>query len=245
MTSWFDYGNFLVEAPTLGFFQYRILLPDGAYWSLLVEFQFYAVCFAGILLGLRDRLIWFVCAVALLHSLTTGISINGWFDFFPFFICGMGVAAIVRGKTSVGVSAILFAWALDLYHLKFGFVQPSEPISRDRTEFLWVATLLVAAAAFLPFNRYMVVVLRPISWIGLISYPLYLLHQEIGLMILKSLGAPPDAWILRAIVVPACMALVAWLVYFFIERKTIKPLTSLLTGNIKLGIVEDAVAPQA
>ncbi|WP_213775430.1 acyltransferase [Bradyrhizobium sp. dw_78] len=232
--SWWDYVSFLVSAPTLGIFRVPFQMPDGAYWSLLVEFQFYVVCFAGIIVGARDRLIWFVCIVALLHTLTTGLAINGSFDFFPFFICGMGIAAIVRRKVSTGVAAILFAWALDLYHLKFGFVQPSAPIGQGRTEFLWVSTLLVAAAAFCPRNRYIVAVLRPISWIGLISYPLYLVHQEIGLMIIKWLNVPANAWILRAVAVPACMALVAWLVYFFVERRLIKPLSAILSGKFKL-----------
>lgn len=76
------------------------------------------------------------------------------------------------------------------------------------------AALMIAAGADAPINR-LVLAARPMVWVGLISYPLYLWHWPLLAFarILES-GEPP-AW-LRAVAI-AGAGVLAWLTYRFVE----------------------------
>ncbi|WP_370985973.1 acyltransferase family protein [Bradyrhizobium sp. DN5] len=129
---------------------------------------------------------------------------------------------------------IVVAFSLELYHLYFNVKQPSMAIEMYRSLLLWSGTAAVYLAA-----RYDHVLLRsfralavPLAFIGVISYPLYLLHQDIGNMILHWAHIGRDhrsALLIRAVVLPGFLTGIAWLVYTFVERPTLKPLTAFLT----------------
>ena len=160
----------------------------------------------------------------------TGVNIYN--DFFSFFIAGMGVAAIVRGRTVEGVIAIAVAFGVELYSLYVGVNQPSVPIEMYRSILLWCGTALIYLAA--KFDRYLPRGLRAVAFIGVVSYPLYLIHQDFGNILLKwggvGLVSAPDL-LIRAIMPPPLLFLVAWLVYVLVEKRVIKRLTRLLASG--------------
>jgi len=232
--NWFDYAYTLVALPTLNVLHVDHHLPDGAYWSLQIEFQFYLFCFMMMALGLKQRLLALLCLVTIFRTLTTSTDYSTSNDFFPCFIAGMSVAALVRGRSGEAIMGIVVAFSLELYHLYFNVKQPSVAIEMYRSLLLWSGTAAVYLAA-----RYDHVLLRsfralavPLAFIGVISYPLYLLHQDIGNMILHWAHIGRDyrsALLVRAFVLPGFLAGIAWLVYALVERPTIKPLTAFLT----------------
>ncbi|WP_454647106.1 acyltransferase family protein [Bradyrhizobium liaoningense] len=202
-----------------------------------IEFQFYLFCFTTLALGLKHRLLALLCAVTIFRTLTTSSDFHTSNDFFPFFIAGMSVAALVRGRTREGIIGITVAFSVELYHLYFNVKQPSVAIEIYRSLLLWSGTAAVYLAA-----RYDHVLLRslralaiPLAFIGVISYPLYLLHQDIGNMVLQWAHIGRDdksALLVRAVVLPGFLAAMAWLVYALVERPAIKPLTALLANPL-------------
>jgi peptidoglycan/LPS O-acetylase OafA/YrhL len=230
---WVHYVYTLIALPTLNVLQVNYNLPDGAYWSLVVEFQFYVFCLLMMAIGLRERLIAVLCAVIIFRTLTTSTDYYTTNDFFPFFLAGMSVAALVRGRTREAVGGIIVAFSIELYHLKVHVRQPSVPIEMYRSLLLWAGTALVYLAA--RYDHFLPRVFRVLAFVGVISYPLYLIHQDIGNMILHWALVGPDSTtdlLIRAFVLPAFLMLVAWLVYAIVERNTIKPLTALLTNPL-------------
>ncbi|HVX78239.1 MAG TPA: acyltransferase [Bradyrhizobium sp.] len=228
---WWQYAYSIILLPTLSFFRVDSGFPDGAYWSLLVEFQFYFLCAAIMLIGLREHLIPILCVLVVFRTLTTSIADATPNDFLPFFIAGASVAALAEGRAREATIGFVVAIAVDLYHLYFHFPQPSVPIVLSRTITLWGGTLGVYLASRLHVPAKLAPLLLPLSLVGLISYPLYLIHQDVGAMILALLypgGAPVYA---ETILVPAALITVSWLIYFFVERNAIKPLTSFLAGE--------------
>ncbi len=199
-----------------------------------IEFQFYLFCFMMMALGLKQRLLALLCVVTIFRTLTTSTDYSTSNDFFPFFIAGMSVAALIRGRSREAIMGIVVAFSLELYHLYFNVKQPSVAIEMYRSLLLWSGTAAVYLAA-----RYDHVLLRsfralavPLAFIGVISYPLYLLHQDIGNMILHLAHIGRDhrsALLIRAVVLPGFLIGIAWLVYALVERPTIKPLTAFLT----------------
>jgi peptidoglycan/LPS O-acetylase OafA/YrhL len=168
-------GNLLMVHQFLG-----IPHVDGAYWSLVVEIFFYAA-----IAGLRtandlrrvDRIVgvWLIATIAatLVHrKLAVLVSILGYGEFFA---AGM-LLADIRSSGATWRSRGLLA-ALVAFHA-------------------WSNTLesLVVFGAIAGVC-YLVAVGRVrrvpgwLAWVGAISYPLYLLHQNLGYVALRALVA--------------------------------------------------------
>lgn len=231
--TWIHYVETIVSLPTLNVLEINYNLPDGAYWSLQIEFQFYVFCFLMMALGLKQRLLALLCAVTIFRSLTTSTDYYTSNDFFPFFIAGMSVAALVRGRAREAIGGIIVAFSIELYHLYGHVRQPSVPIEMYRSLLLWCGTAAVYLAA--RYDHRLPRAFRGLAAIGVISYPLYLIHQDVGNMILKwahvGRDTTPDL-LIRAFVLPAFLIFIAWLVYALVEKRTIKPLTAFLANPL-------------
>jgi peptidoglycan/LPS O-acetylase OafA/YrhL len=248
LLSWWNLIYTMFALPTLSFLRLDNRFPDGAYWSLVVEFQFYFLYFAIMSIGLRKHVLPILCMFVLFRTVTTEAGQNGSNDFFPFFIAGMSVAAFVEGRLSEALIGISVAILVDLYHLRFHFVQPSAPIAPSRSVLLWIGTAAMYFAATYKPGRRVEALLLPLSFIGLISYPLYLIHQDVGNMLLTWVDVPRVAsgvpLYMRAIGIPVLMSFLAWLVHHFVERHSIKPLTAFLSegrSNRKTDVNESVV----
>lgn len=162
---------------------------DGAYWSLLVEVQFY-VLVALSLLFLREKFWVGVLAVlvfgGLVRPISKAVAAGLFSSYSSFFLIGMAAwYGIVEKNHRAGL--ILAIGAAFTY-----LVGPQVVIQ-------WPA--LIPTAIFLcMLSAGVNSSLGPLAWIGRISYPLYLLHQVLGLVIIADLqkaGAPdPLAFVL-------------------------------------------------
>ena len=195
---------------------------DGAYWSLLQEAKFYFV--SGLIFYL-----WPKGALALFASFTAlgavahfsglwaghqaliypfkGVDIT--YFFFPyslFFL--MGIAArrsnwIVQTAVTAGCLAV----AVRLWG--------ATPFT------LWVIALSVLGVIGVQLRD--IRIWRCVTYVGFISYPLYLLHQNVGVAIIRWLARWIDSPYLRIgmafAVVMALAALVAWAVEHRFRRR--------------------------
>jgi peptidoglycan/LPS O-acetylase OafA/YrhL len=127
---------------------------------------------------------------------------------------------------------IAFAFAADLYFFLLGFKQPAAPIEFSRSIVLWIGTItLFLAVKFRP-PAIVESLLKPIAFIGLVSYPLYLLHQDLGQMILNYLDIPntttAKSILLRGIVLIPFMIVFAGVIHRAFEKPFMAPLTAML-----------------
>ena len=236
LLSWWEMAYTWVALPTLNLLHIGYHWPDLAYWSLEIEFHFYALVFVVMLLGLRRHLLLAVCGyvfakVCLLQGLQTN------FDFYPFFIAGLSVASLNAGRSLPGWFGIGFAVLLDMYFLVRGFQDPSAPIEWSRSAVLWAGTAALIAAIKIQPPDPIRKILSPLAYVGLVSYPLYLIHQDVGNMLLRLIGIPyidmPFPTTFRLLFVPLFFTAVAGLIHAFVERPLIAPLTGLLSGKRK------------
>jgi peptidoglycan/LPS O-acetylase OafA/YrhL len=159
-------------------------------------------------------------------------------DFFPFFIAGMSIASYQSGQKAAAMIAVTVAILLDLAHLFLGYKDPSMPIGMQRSEVLWISAVLVFVASQHQAPKW----LKPVAFIGLISYPMYLLHQDLGNMLLTWLQIPPNgalAVLMRMLVVPSLVILAGTAIFYLVERRVGKLTTSILNGSFyaKSGVV--------
>ena len=199
---------------------FQIPNVDGAYWSLLPELMFYLAMVVLILLKLKKHitivcLIWLGCVVA------------AKFIELPSYI-----QQIMNLKYGM-----LFIAGIHFYLLK-----NEVPISQNKKTLYWITILLSLAVCYLVFDELAAYILMPIfflmfffleqGWlrflkfkplvfIGTISYPLYLSHQNLGYMLLNELQL--NFWIELSLTIVLAIML-GILLHYLVEKPAINKL---------------------
>jgi peptidoglycan/LPS O-acetylase OafA/YrhL len=202
-------------------------VPDTAYWSLQVEFQFYVLSALLYIIPARYRN-WGPAGLAVLMAAVQvfnfpnvlGVPIISQIYpfrevayFYPFFAIGMA-AAQPKGvaKTITYITATLsLAWVVVA-----GIQNTSIPFKLGATSFV-VALFFVIL--FLPVEKFKEsLVLRLVQIVGFISYPLYLIHQHVGQIFLNLWGHYQEPSLLKVLIVVTGLIFVSAAVYYFVEK---------------------------
>lgn len=197
---------------------------DGSYWSLLMELIFY-FWIALIFFSFRSRFLAAWVAFCVLASLVNVFDSHaGRYLFAARYLCyftaGMAFYSL-HAKRPLHVALTLFATAAALYLAYF--------YNHTGNEHLLVAGMVVLFALFVG-NKLHWLGRGPLAYVGLISYPLYLLHQYIGVSIIANLNAMPmlNGW--PAILIASAVVLaLATAVHYAVEL----PSQNLLRRNFK------------
>lgn len=158
-----------------------IFLPsvDGAYWTLTVEIGFY-VCMLALWAVRGQRrlepilLAWLACkgVMALWPGLPERIAMLMVLRYIPFFVIGMLYFRIWSGQRSMRAQVPYFVAVLLTVLLT------------DTPDLLVAAVILVAIFAAMLSGWLTWLCVRPLLWLGGISYSLYLVHQHVGFVIM-------------------------------------------------------------
>jgi peptidoglycan/LPS O-acetylase OafA/YrhL len=183
-------SQYLINMTMLGEF---INVPsiDGAYWSLFVEMRFYALIailmYFNKIAKVETYLIGWL-AISVLFEIVPVYKLRYIFlvDYSAYFIAGATLYLIWSKSLSPSRTAVLTAsWGLAIY-------QALQSLAKFQTTYkstLDMATVIVIITLFFVI-LFMVStrktgVLGNGSWtvLGVITYPLYLIHQNIGFML--------------------------------------------------------------
>ncbi|RVU83374.1 acyltransferase [Leucothrix sargassi] len=202
-----------------------IEMVDGVYWTLLVEIKFYLLIFVLLVLGQIQRIEWYLAgwlaltvATVLLPipKIITFLFLTEWSSYFiagaVFYLVkqhGLTVYRSIMLGVSLGVALIKdipqLQHAEQLYSSDF-----SSYIASALIIAFFVIFLLISLGKTQFFNSEKLVKL------GILTYPLYLIHQNIGFMIYHELGDVVNRYVLLLGLV-LVMMLAAWLIHKFIE----------------------------
>ena len=200
---------------------------DGVYWSIVVELVFYAWVALMMLAGVLPRRVlvfgagWLaVSAVNELWLDIGGLRFGMATLYAPWFVFGIAMHRVVTMGASAGAVGLAFAAAaLSMHHV---VVEQMTITSEYGTvaDQLGVMTLnagLLALFATAVLRRNAV---RPSGWLamaGALTYPLYLLHQNIGYVLLDGLAPATGKHAAVALVI-AIMLAASWAVQRFFDR---------------------------
>jgi peptidoglycan/LPS O-acetylase OafA/YrhL len=218
-------GQYLANMTMLGGFMGTDWI-DGAYWTLFVEVKFYVLVCAVLVLG-RMRHVQALLAGWLLLSVLGEAWPNKYLRYFlitdyaAYFIGG-AVCFLVwsRGLSGVRIALLLLCWCLALFQSTLAIAGMA---AHYRTGFSnWVAGGLVTAC----FGTMLLVALRATGrfgrtrWLaaGALTYPLYLLHQNIGFIVFNKAYPAVNAHLLLWGTL-ALMLAAAWMVHTQVERR--------------------------
>jgi peptidoglycan/LPS O-acetylase OafA/YrhL len=100
---------------------------------------------------------------------------------------------------------------------------------------LWISIVALIAAVKCDPPPTIGGILRPLAYVGILSYPLYLIHQDIGSIFFNWMGLPySDEWyprLLRFFLAPTLFVAIAGLIHAYAEKPLIQPLTRMLSGR--------------
>jgi peptidoglycan/LPS O-acetylase OafA/YrhL len=209
---------------------FRVEFVDGAYWSLAVELQFYLMVIALLHFGQMRRVEWWIAAWLLLSSvnaLRPMYPLEFWLAvrWAPLFAAGMLFYRISRkGWNGQRYLLLLWAFSLSLWYGWSGAI--GAKLGREAVALglplQVVLCLVLFHGVFLAIvsGRWTMRASPLVHWFGVLTYPVYLLHQNIGYI---ALMAPLAAWQalefhLRVLVVMAVVVGVSWVVNRWIER---------------------------
>lgn len=204
---------------------------DGAYWSLGAELRFYRLVGILLIIGQIHRAerwlyVWLIGTV--LVELFPFIKLKGFLvtDYAGFFIAGAACFLIrAYGSSRSRIALVCAAWALSLYHefqllphFSENFGKPLNPavVAAVMTSFFVVMLVLaLRRTPILTSSRWV--------WFGAVSYPLYLIHQNVGYMLFNDVGSAVDRVVMFWGVVAAAIG-AALLVHVLVEKPSARPM---------------------
>jgi peptidoglycan/LPS O-acetylase OafA/YrhL len=214
----------------------QVEFVDGAYWSLAVELQFYLLVIALLHFGQMRQVDWWIAAWLLVSSINAVrrmYPLEFWLDarWAPLFAAGMLFYRISRkGWNGQRYLLLLWAFSLTLWYGWSGAV--ASTLGREAAGLGFPLQVVVCLTLFhvvflaIISGRWTMRASPLVYWFGALTYPVYLLHQNIGYL---ALMAPVAAWQaldfhLRVLVVVASVVAASWVVNRWVERPLSKRL---------------------
>ncbi len=193
---------------------------DGVYWTLALEIQFYLFVFLLLFFkkfAYLEKLSWLwllICCIILFVPHLTYVFIP---RYAPYFIAGITFYKIKNDKLNAArASVLVITLAIAIYlttqpqHLAIGL------------SFSRIAIGVILATFWLLF--YLLVTNRLSSFyhpsfikLGALTYPLYLIHENIGINLLNALNPLLNKWIALVITI-GMMLFLAFLINQKIEK---------------------------
>ncbi|SEE97957.1 Peptidoglycan/LPS O-acetylase OafA/YrhL, contains acyltransferase and SGNH-hydrolase domains [Ruania alba] len=200
---------------------------DGVYWTLWTELKFYLLMGVFVLAGLTARrVLWFAALWPALGFVLAESGVPWLWDWLiyrhaPFFAGGMVLYLLYSRGHTVGRWLVLAGnVALAVWHTVPGLsdqVEQNTPYALDP----WVLGPLVVgcfgSVGLIALTRLHQVDWRWLTTVGVLTYPVYLLHQYWGWWAIAGLRdlVGPVASVVAA---TALSLLLAWLVHRYVER---------------------------
>ena len=223
-------GQYLVNMTMLSGF---VGVPsiDGAYWSLFVEMQFYA--WVALVLAVRRIHLaelfvvsWLVASIVLEIEPVGKLRYLLMVDYSAYFIAGATCFLIwSRGWSPARLAVVALSWVLAVYQVTKGLPLFEEHFHTSISGYVvagiittfFVVLLLVSLRKTGAFGR------RRWLLAGALTYPLYLLHENVGFMIFNVEYPRFNAHLVLWATLAAALAS-AYAVHVFVEKRFSPPI---------------------
>lgn len=155
-------------------------MVDGAHWTLTVELGFYASILFLWMTGATRRLEYWLIAwlglrwfwLLMFVDMPERIIMLTVLRFVPFFVIGMALGRIWNGQRR---------WTQQVHVLGFAMLTLA---MFETWDIVLAGAILIAIFSAMMTGRLRWICARPLLWVGSISYSLYLVHQNIGFVIM-------------------------------------------------------------
>ncbi|MBS2548265.1 acyltransferase [Catenulispora sp. NL8] len=229
---------------------YNVHDIDPVYWTLAAELRFYLLFAIVVFFGVTYRRVVYFCWLWVFVAMFTQITGNGTLNqivqpqYAPYFIAGVAFFLMWRfGPTMllwaiVGVSFLIAQSSLTPDPASFpeiGWDYPRWPMFVALVGFFALMTLV--SLHKLDWVRW-----KPLVTLGALTYPLYLLHQDIGFTLIAYLHEHLSFWPTLILALVFILAL-CYLVQRFVEKPAQRWLSKGVKKSLEAMRRADAGAP--
>lgn len=197
---------------------------DGVYWTLMEEMKFYAFVFVLLCFRQSHRIetylqVWLVASLACYLSQRRELMFLTSAHWSGHFIAGATYFLINRsGLTPRRVLLLLTAGSYSTYMAASNAEMLSERYHADFDPLVIAAAVVSFHALFFAVSQgWTQFSSKAFRMLGNLTYPLYLLHQNIGYLALNQFSQTSRP-ILALSLVTGAVLLASWAVYFLVER---------------------------
>ncbi len=214
---------------------------DGAYWSLFVEMRFYALVAMVLVIRKIDKaqlflMLWLIASIILEFAPIGKLRYLLLVDYSAYFIAGSTFFLIWSQGISVPRIVMVSLCLGDALFNAINRMEKFEP--HYNTDMSGYAVAGIITSFFLVM---LTISLRktgrwgPRRWLlaGALTYPLYLLHQNIGYMIFNFAYPAVNPYILFSGVIFVILC-VAYIVHVFFEKKFSLKLNKIINNFLDL-----------
>ncbi len=206
------------------------IVVDGSYWSLEVELKFYTFIFIIIALGLFKKL------ESITNIITIGLVVATIFlpthlNWIANFMAGIIFYKIyTEGLTKTRILGLFTLLSINLYYVIYQITDLELGYKTDFNPWIIGLHICIFYGIFIliALNKLVLGNSKILNLLGLLTYPIYLLHQQIGQIIFKIyeyLGIP---LYLAFIAVLTFILGMAYVIHTLFEEKGRKIITSIL-----------------
>lgn len=213
---------------------------DPVFWTLWAELRFYLLFGVVVLAGVTVRnvlafcLVWLVGSVVAVQSGSALLEVVLVPEYAPCFVAGVALYLVRRQGSSLPLWLLVgLSWALAQHHLAAQVHATEKNLKHGISDL--VASGLVTAAfvvvALVATGRLDRVRGRWLTVAGTLTYPLYLVHKNLGTLVVERLAGRVPTWPLL-LGLTASLLVLAWLVHRLVER----PLAGWLRPRLQHGL---------
>lgn len=197
---------------------------DGVYWTMRNEIIFYAFVFVLLVIKQNKRMklfawIWLITDIVIeiigqKIEIPTGVFALMMNRYLSPFVIGITLGAMIEERK--GQDFVMIGVALAYFAYKNG---------AEYAAVLGMMTLLFVIISYSErLQKYQAPewIRRPLIWIAAISYPLYLIHQNIGYVVLKwleGMGIPGTV----SVLIGTALALLMAKGLYSLDKKALQP----------------------
>ena len=191
---------------------------DGVYWSLLVEVKYY-ILFGLVYFHVPDRVLTALAAFyflsALLRFLGDITNMQIWSvaadvlmisQHLPWFLLGALFFLISTPRLGVSLITCVAVFLVEIW-------------LQDWNLELLTLWLLCAALMFFALRLKSFTLPYAVRFLGVISYPMYLLHQYIGFIVIRELNGVFGSDWAKILISFSIVVVMSYLVHRFVERE--------------------------
>jgi peptidoglycan/LPS O-acetylase OafA/YrhL len=227
-------ANLIVAAPAL-----HQPYMDSAYWSLVVEVTFYAWVTVLIAAGLFPRRIDAIVLVWLWISIVNEMTIDAaWIekiflaDYSGFLATGLLIYELYRGRRDAVLMCLLAssigAAVFQAIH-NLAWLRDHTGTAFDNRVVAAICLASIAAILLATRIRRLFLPAGAVIALGGMTYPLYLLHQQLGYVVFLRTGPTANPVLLVGSIVVG-VGLLSWVVWRHVERPSRRWARQTLTG---------------
>jgi len=213
---------------------------DGAYWSLFVEMRFYALVAVVLFIGKIHQaqmflILWIIASVALEILPISMLRSLLIVDYSAYFIAGATYFLIwSQGISAARVGIIIPTWSLALFQTINGLPSFEKFYKTNMSGYVVAGLVTAFFCVMLLVSLRRTGVIGRNRWLlaGVLTYPLYLLHQNIGFMVFNIAYPTVNPHLLLWSTITVVVGL-AYAVHIFVERTVSLPMKNAINHSVR------------